>query len=334
MALDALKNKRHIRELSKDNLCELQELLQIYGYPVEADGECGPNTIRSFNEFKEANYLGELNYITTSTISKLKTRKCVDDTPLSSIEQTTVIPLLTKEQLTKLQSLLNLRGYDVLIDGKYGEETLIALNSFKADKNLDEPGFLCPTTVNLLLNKEIIVENNLVYYKLLDLGMPLSSIKNIKTYLSYIQKYTKEYEINTPLRVAAFLSQLAYVSESLNSIEEISSGANYEYRYELGNEVKGDGKLYKGRGLRKIRGKNEYKLYSDLLQIDLMNEPTLALEPDIAVQLICEFWKQKDLNKLADAQNIQEITKIVTGDITGLWDCMNFYISFRGLLGV
>ena len=76
--------------------------------------------------------------------------------------------------------------------------------------------------------------------------MPLAQSKDINTYLGYLQKYTKEYEIDTPLRVAAFLAQLAHESGSFIYKEEIASGANYEHRADLGNINKGDGKRYKG----------------------------------------------------------------------------------------
>lgn len=76
-------------------------------------------------------------------------------------------------------------------------------------------------------------------------------------YLSPLNKAMEEFEINTTLRIAAFIAQITHESGSLHYVEEIASGSAYEFREDLGNlepealkaaHAKGTttGKFYKG----------------------------------------------------------------------------------------
>jgi len=63
------------------------------------------------------------------------------------------------------------------------------------------------------------------------------------------------YHIDTPLRVAHFLAQVAEESDSFCTTEEYASGKAYEGRGDLGNTHVGDGPRYKGRGLIQLTGR-------------------------------------------------------------------------------
>ena len=66
--------------------------------------------------------------------------------------------------------------------------------------------------------------------------------------MPFLNKYFSHYQINTPLRICAFLAQVGHESGQLRYAEEIASGAAYEGRKDLGNVHPGDGRKYKGRG--------------------------------------------------------------------------------------
>ena len=153
---------------------------------------------------------------------------------------------LNSADVKELQSLLKKHGYTLDVDGVYGPETLNTFNQFKQDRHITNLGVIGPTTVKILLDTQAISKSNLITFNLLDSGMPNASTKDINTYLGPLQKYTREYGINTPLRVAAFLAQLAHESGSFIYKEEIATGVAYEGRADLGNVIKGDGKRYKG----------------------------------------------------------------------------------------
>lgn len=56
----------------------------------------------------------------------------------------------------------------------------------------------------------------------------------------------------------------------------------------LGNtpEKDGDGYLYRGRGDVQITGTDNYKKFSNILKVDLLNNPDLALNPEISAKII------------------------------------------------
>jgi putative chitinase len=71
-----------------------------------------------------------------------------------------------------------------------------------------------------------------------------------------LQAACDRYEINTPLRVAAFLAQVGHDSMGLSCVREIwgptPAQTHYEGRGDLGNTELGDGKRFMGRGLIQI----------------------------------------------------------------------------------
>lgn len=129
---------------------------------------------------------------------------------------------------------------------------------------------------------------------------PNSSQANRDKYLPYLNKYMGEYEINSSVRVAAFLAQIGHESAQLRYVEEIASGAAYEGRKDLGNTQKGDGVKYKGRGLIQITGRANYQEISKAFGIDFISNPELLSTPEYAVKSACWWWYNKKLNTLAD----------------------------------
>lgn len=62
----------------------------------------------------------------------------------------------------------------------------------------------------------------------------------------------------------------------------------YEGRKDLGNTVKGDGKKFMGRGFVQITGRRNYTDWGKRLGLDLLKEPQLAEQPEIAVRILVE----------------------------------------------
>jgi predicted chitinase len=170
--------------------------------------------------------------------------------------------------------------------------------------------------------------------------MPNLSQGKCQLYLPALNRAMATCEVNTMLRVAAFVAQLAHESGEFRWMEEIWGPTSAQRRYEppsdlakrLGNTQPGDGKRYKGRGPIQITGRYNYKKYGDLLGVDLINQPELAAKPEAAFATAGLFWKSNGLNELADKAQFVTITRRINGGTNGLEDRKRYYARAKDVL--
>lgn len=155
--------------------------------------------------------------------------------------------------------------------------------------------------------------------------MPNCAVTKRAAYLPFIQQAMQEFGITSYLREAAFLAQLAHESAELRFMEEIASGAAYEGRKDLGNTQPGDGTRYKGRGPIQLTGRANYQKFSELLGLDLINNPTTAATPAVGFRIAGLYWKSHGLNELADQQQFETITRRINGGLNGQADRVMYY---------
>jgi len=158
-----------------------------------------------------------------------------------------------------------------------------------------------------------------------------------------------KYAIDTPERQAAFIGQCAVESRNFTKLEENLNYsperlmemwpsrfpdmatalkyahqpqllANKVYAGRLGNTQENDGFTYRGRGVIQLTGRDLYDNCGKALGIDLINQPQLLVEPNIAAMSAGWFWNKKGLNDLADAGDYETMTKRINGGLTGLDD--------------
>lgn len=147
---------------------------------------------------------------------------------------------------------------------------------------------------------------------------PYTNLKRLDLIYPLLLKTLERYEIYTPLRAAHFLSQIIHESGSFKYTKEIADGSAYEGRKDLGNTQKGDGVRYKGRGMIQITGRANYKAYSNYTKIDFVNNPQKLEELKHAIDSAGWFWKTRNLNELADKDDVVAITKRINGGKNGL----------------
>ena len=177
----------------------------------------------------------------------------------------------------------------------------------------------------------------------------LEKLKIDPEWLEPLNDTFQRYEINTPLRMAAFIGQCSHESgnfkvlhENLNysaerlckvwpsrfpSLEEAKPFhrnpdmiANKVYSGRMGNNEAGDGALYIGRGCIQPTGKDSYTLAGDALGADFMHSPDLVAIPKYAALTAGWFWNKRGLNKEADARDYTAMTKKINGGLIGLDD--------------
>lgn len=163
--------------------------------------------------------------------------------------------------------------------------------------------------------------------------MPRLTDEKATLYYPHLIKAMGEREIVTPLRMSAFLAQLAHESVDLRYMEEIASGEAYEGRKDLGNTEPGDGKRFKGRGPIQLTGRRNYQKYGVMLNIDLLNFPEQATLPDVGFRIAALYWTLNKLNALADVDNIKAITLRINGGYNGLEDRTARYERAKKILG-
>ena len=121
-------------------------------------------------------------------------------------------------------------------------------------------------------------------------------------------------------RLAHFLAQLAHESGSFRYMEELASGQAYEGRTDLGNTQPGDGKRFKGRGPIQVTGRKNYRHFGRKIGIEIERHPEIAAVPSIGLHLALEYWRSRNLNALADADDIEGITRKINGGLNGFAD--------------
>jgi len=126
------------------------------------------------------------------------------------------------------------------------------------------------------------------------------------------------YAIDTPLRVAHFLAQIAHESDGFCTTEEYADGRAYEGRRDLGNVQAGDGPRYKGRGLIQLTGRMNYALTGKALGLDLVGAPLSVNDPITYLLVSCNFWTRLKINRACDADDLYEVTRLVNGGLNGL----------------
>lgn len=138
--------------------------------------------------------------------------------------------------------------------------------------------------------------------------------------------------LNSTLRLAHFLAQLAHESDSFHAMEEYASGRAYEGRADLGNTQPGDGVRFKGRGPIQCTGRANYRRYGRLIGIDLERHPEVAAIPSIGLHVALEYWRDRGLNTLADLDDVMAITRRVNGGLNGFDDRKAWLAKIKGVL--
>lgn len=163
---------------------------------------------------------------------------------------------------------------------------------------------------------------------------------NLKVHFPYakdellIPIYDALNAVNNPLITAHFLAQLAHESDGFKTVQEYASGKAYEGRKDLGNTQPGDGIKYKGRGYIQLTGKANYTIAGKELSLDLINNPSLLLQPNYAMLISQWYWAKHSLTLLALKDDLKGITKKINGGLNGLADRERCLKIFKKILGI
>jgi putative chitinase len=168
-------------------------------------------------------------------------------------------------------------------------------------------------------------------------------------WLAPLEETFVKYDISTPQRQACFIGQCAHESNNFKTLQE---NLNYSaeglmktwpsrfatkeiadqyarqpakiagkvYNGRLGNTSEEEASKYLGRGLIQLTGKENYANCGTALGVDFVGNPALLIEPKYATLSAGWFFNKKGLNALADASDIETMTKRINGGLIGLDD--------------
>lgn len=186
------------------------------------------------------------------------------------------------------------------------------------------------------------------------------NVKNLDKHFCSLKATLSKFNINTKERIAAFLANIIHETGGLKSLEEnlnysekgllatfpsrITSEeakilarkpeliANKVYGNRYGNVDEGDGWKYRGRGIFQVTFKKNYENIGKKLEIDLLSNPDLLLEPPYAALSAGIYWDEKKLNLLADKKDFHGVVKKINGGLNGIEDRLKYYNKFLEIL--
>lgn len=162
---------------------------------------------------------------------------------------------------------------------------------------------------------------------------PRTKSGRLAVFIEPLNDAMREFDVDeNPAREAAFLAQVAHESGGFNYVRELASGEAYDGRKDLGNVRPGDGELFRGRGLLQITGRANYKACGDALGIDLVGNPSLLEQPDLAARASAWWWKAHGCNEIADAGDFKRLTRIINGGLNGYSDRLAYYERAKDIL--
>jgi predicted chitinase len=170
--------------------------------------------------------------------------------------------------------------------------------------------------------------------------VPKMAAARRSAFLPHLNAAMAEAGIDTLPRTAAFIAQLAHESGAFVYMRELWGPTPQQQRYEpvttlsgrLGNVEAGDGKRYMGRGPIQITGRDNYRRFGALLGVDLEGAPDLAATPEVGFRIAALYWKSRDINTPADAEDFREVTRRINGGLTGYDDRAAYYERARQVL--
>lgn len=186
------------------------------------------------------------------------------------------------------------------------------------------------------------------------------------TVIGQIPGVMDKFQINTPLRLAHFLSQCGHESGGFKAVNEnLNYGAKglmttfkkyfptealakqYERKPELiaskvyggrmgnGAEPTKEGWKFKGRGYIQLTGKDNYKAFDAVVTENILENPDLVATK-YPLLSAAWYWNSRKINATADLgatdDTVTKVTKLVNGGTIGLEDRKKHFKEYYSLL--
>lgn len=143
--------------------------------------------------------------------------------------------------------------------------------------------------------------------------------------------------------LAQFMAQTKHESWDFSRLKEKGVGQGYfAKKYDrqyapktakiLGNKNIGDGEKYHGRGFIQLTGRDNYRMASQALGIDLLNHPELAERPDVAAKIAIWYWQTRVKPYINNFNDTKAVTQKINPALRGLQDRHAKFIDYKNIL--
>lgn len=163
---------------------------------------------------------------------------------------------------------------------------------------------------------------------------------NANSIIVAINTYGPKVGLDQPHRLTQFLPQVMHETGSFKWDREIwgptPAQKRYEGREDLGNVHKGDGKKFAGHGPMQLTGRANHRAFTKWARTIDPNAPDFEAHPELVNTDPWEglsaiwYWDKgnpdrKSLNRYADQNNIEMITRRINGGLNGYGDRLEYY---------
>ena len=257
-----------------------------------------------------------------------------------------------------LQTTLKQFGFDPRgIDGIFGPGTQAAVIAFQKAKGLTPDGIVGPNTMAALQAGAAVAGANVsgvntsasvgaatatapsvpaatitVTVSQAAKMFPGVPIKNIETNLPFVLTALTAAGLGDKDMILMALATIRAETGNFTPLSEFKSKFNtapggapfglYDNRKDLGNQGPPDGANFKGRGYIQLTGRSNYKIHGAAIGLgnQLITNPALANQPDIAAKLLASFLKSKEakIRAALKQNNLKTARKLVNGGSHGL----------------
>jgi type VI secretion system secreted protein VgrG len=295
----------------------------------------------------------------------------VEDKEKKVFKKTT--PTTKGDEVKLIQQALQKMKIDIGndgVDGKFGNDADNAIKMFQEnykpthkthEYTWSKPDGVVGKNTILAMDEALVegwkyeVKDELITKKMLQ--KVCSNYNPTSEFMIYLNKYAKEFQVNTVLRISHFLSQLAHESQCFSKTKESlyytknnflslykntrtpngvdfdnyetykhllknsDSFANWRYGYTNKENVKVN---HRGRGYIHITWKTNYESYTEYYQKkhnditkDFVETPDLLEQLPYSLEASFHFWYKNNINSLADRGSLNSHIKKVTKKVNG-----------------